>query len=158
VATLAAASWASEESNSSAASGSDHSSGGHGCASSGSDVRQDPRQQERQQMHLYMQQAAFHLGKAVELLLPADATDSLDALEQHPVLSLLTALAAVRCVHPDALQRYLRVRPGLVVDMPHMAHAAVLDRQHLSCTCIPNAWRSVCSCPALTERTLIILL
>lgn len=67
-------------------------------------------------MYLYMQQAAFYLGKAVQLLLPADATDSLDALEQEPILSLLTALAAVRCVSPDALQRYLQVRPELVFD------------------------------------------
>ena len=93
-------------------------------------------------MYLYMQQAAFYLGKAVQLLLPADATDSLDALEQEPILSLLTALAAVRCVSPDALQRYLQVRPELVFDSCDRAwRAAVL------CDLFLDARRCACSYP-----------
>ena len=99
-----------------AASSTDRSSGNHGSASGNSGVQLGLQQQERQHMYLYMQQAAFYLGKAVQLLLPADLTNSLDALEQEQVFSLLAALTAVRCISPDALQQYLRVRPGFVDD------------------------------------------
>ena len=74
---------------------------------------QQPHQ--RQQRHLCIQHAALYLGKAVELLLPPDATESLDALEQEPVPQLLAALAALCRISPDSLQQYLQVQPQLVV-------------------------------------------
>ena len=114
-ATTAAACWACQEWDGIAASSPDDSSGGPGCAGSDSKL-QNVQQRDRLQRYLRLQQAAIDLGKAVQLLLPPDAIGSLDALEQEWAPALLAALAAVCSITSDALDRYLQVPLGHVVD------------------------------------------
>ena len=162
-ATLAAAIWASEAWNSIVASSRGRSDGGHGCPHADGNLPQTVQQQDRQQRYLHMQQAAFFLSKAVQLLLPPAAIGSLDALEQEPVPELLTALAAVCTISPDALDHYLQVRSG-----PMFSANAVLGGQHFlyichhmygayatSCLVMCSAWwtrRQLMLCAACQAR------
>ena len=104
----AAAFWTHGHRKGSAAGhcGSAETSGGgdHGSASgSGS------QQQQQQQVQLQcLQHAAFDLGEAATLLLPA-APASLDALEREPMPRLLVSLARHCRMEPDTLQRHMQV-------------------------------------------------
>jgi hypothetical protein len=109
-ATSAAAYWASEEWNSRVTSSADGSGGGDsGSTADAASPQQGPQYTESRQRHRYMQYAARYLGEAVERLLPAAATASLDALEQKPLPSLLTALADVCRIPPESVWLFMQV-------------------------------------------------
>jgi hypothetical protein len=82
-ATSAAVLWASEEWRSLVTSGAAGSGGGDsGSTADAASPQQGPQYSESRRRHRYMQYAARYLGEAVERLLPAAATASLDSLEQ----------------------------------------------------------------------------
>ena len=109
-ATSAAAFWSSEASKSLITSSADRSGGGDSDSTASAGTRpQGPQHVGNRQRHRFMTHAACYLGKGAEQLLPPAATASLDALEQEPLPSLLTALAEVCRMTPESMLQFVQV-------------------------------------------------